>query len=104
VLRAVFAAMGQVVFFTVGYDECRAWNMPRGGDAVVGAGQIHTDLARGFIRAEVLAYDDFVKIYGDFKGRVGENLKEARTAGLLREEGKSYVVQDGDIMHILSSN
>jgi ribosome-binding ATPase YchF (GTP1/OBG family) len=103
VLRAVFAAMGQIVFFTVGYDECRAWPMPAGGDAVVGAGQIHTDLARGFIRAEVLAYADFLKVYGEFSGRVGESMKEARTQGLLREEGKTYVVQDGDIVHVRAS-
>ncbi len=103
VLRAVFAAMGQIVFLTAGYDECRAWAMPAGGDAVIGASQIHTDLARGFVRAEVLAWADFVKLYGDAKGRVGENMKEARTAGLLRQEGKTYVVQDGDIMHILAS-
>jgi ribosome-binding ATPase YchF (GTP1/OBG family) len=99
-LRTIFTAMGQIVFFTVGYDECRAWPMPAGGDAVVGAGQIHTDLARGFIRAEVLAYADFLSVYGSFQGRVGESMKEARTQGLLREEGKTYVVQDGDIMHI----
>ncbi len=103
VLRAVFAAMGQIVFLTAGYDECRAWAMPAGGDAVVGASQIHTDLARGFVRAEVLAWADFVKLYGEAKGRVGESMKEARTAGLLRQEGKTYVVQDGDIMHILAS-
>jgi ribosome-binding ATPase len=103
VLRTVFGAMGQIVFLTTGYDECRAWAMPAGGDAVVGAGQIHTDLARGFVRAEVLAWDDFVKLYGDAKGRVGEHMKEARTAGLLRQEGKTYVVKDGDIMHILAS-
>jgi ribosome-binding ATPase YchF (GTP1/OBG family) len=102
-LRAVFAAMGQIVFFTVGYDECRAWGMPRGGDAVIGAGQIHTDLARGFIRAEVLAYADFLRLYADYQGRVGENMKEARTQGVLREEGKTYLVQDGDIMHIRAS-
>jgi ribosome-binding ATPase YchF (GTP1/OBG family) len=103
VLRSVFGAMGLIVFFTVGYDECRAWPMPKGADAVVGAGQIHTDLARGFIRAEVLAYDDFVRIYGSFSGRVGESMKEARTQGVLREEGKTYIVQDGDIMHIRAS-
>ena len=103
VLRAAFGAMGQIVFLTAGYDECRAWAMPAGGDAVVGASQIHTDLARGFVRAEVLAWADFVKLYGEAKGRVGESMKEARTAGLLRQEGKTYVVQDGDIMHILAS-
>ncbi|HTU21276.1 MAG TPA: DUF933 domain-containing protein [Gemmataceae bacterium] len=94
VLRKIFAAMGQIVFFTVGEDECRAWSMPKGADAVVGAGQIHTDLARGFVRAEVVSYDDFQ--------RVG-SMKEAKTHGVYRLEGKTYVVQDGDIMHILAS-
>jgi hypothetical protein len=95
VLRAVFAAMGQIVFFTVGEDECRAWNMPKGADAVIGAGQIHTDLARGFVRAEVVGYEDFQ--------RVG-SMKEAKTHGVYRLEGKTYVVKDGDIMHILAGH
>jgi ribosome-binding ATPase YchF (GTP1/OBG family) len=94
VLRKIFAAMGQIVFFTVGEDECRAWPMPAGADAVVGAGQIHTDLARGFVRAEVVSYEDFQ--------RVG-SMKEAKTHGVYRLEGKTYVVKDGDIMHILAS-
>jgi len=94
ILRKIFAAMGQIVFFTVGEDECRAWSMPKGADAVVGASQIHTDLARGFVRAEVVSYDDFQ--------RVG-SMKEAKTHGVYRLEGKTYVVQDGDIMHILAS-
>jgi ribosome-binding ATPase YchF (GTP1/OBG family) len=94
VLRTIFSAMGQIVFFTVGEDECRAWPMPRGADAVVGAGQIHTDLARGFVRAEVVAYGDFT--------RAG-SMKEAKSQGVYRLEGKTYVVQDGDIMHILAS-
>jgi ribosome-binding ATPase YchF (GTP1/OBG family) len=94
VLRKIFAAMGQIVFFTVGEDECRAWSIPKGADAVVGAGQIHTDLARGFVRAEVVGYEDFQ--------RVG-SMKEAKTHGVYRLEGKTYVVQDGDIMHILAS-
>ncbi len=93
-LRKIFASMGQIVFFTVGEDECRAWSMPKGADAVVGASQIHTDLARGFVRAEVVSYDDFQ--------RVG-SMKEAKTHGVYRLEGKTYVVQDGDIMHILAS-
>lgn len=94
VLRNIFASMGQIVFFTVGEDECRAWSMPKGADAVVGASQIHTDLARGFVRAEVVGYDDFQ--------RVG-SMKEAKTHGVYRLEGKTYIVQDGDIMHILAS-
>src|SRR5581483_1841077 len=93
-LRTIYAAMGRMVFFTVGEDECRAWSLFRGDDAVAGAGQIHTDLARGFVRAEVVSYDDF--------RRVG-SMKEAKTHGVYRLEGKTYKVQDGDIMHILSS-
>ncbi len=95
VLRAIFAAMGQQVFFTVGEDECRAWPMPKGADAVVGAAQIHTDLAHGFVRAEVVSYADFQ--------RVG-SMKEAKQHGVYRLEGKTYTVQDGDIMHILATN
>jgi ribosome-binding ATPase YchF (GTP1/OBG family) len=93
-LRTIFAAMGQIVFFTVGEDECRAWPMPKGADAVTGAGQIHTDLARGFVRAEVVSFADFE--------RTG-SMKEARHHGVYRLEGKTYIVQDGDIMHILAS-
>ena len=69
--------------------------MPAGGDAVIGASQIHTDLARGFVRAEVLAWADFVKLYGEAKGRVGESMKEGRTAGLLRQEGKTSCGRTG---------
>jgi ribosome-binding ATPase YchF (GTP1/OBG family) len=94
VLRTIFSGMGQTVFFTIGEDECRAWPVPRDSTAVEGAGQIHTDLARGFVRAEVVSYPDF--------HRVG-SLKEAKAQGVYRLEGKTYVVQDGDIMHILAS-
>jgi ribosome-binding ATPase YchF (GTP1/OBG family) len=94
VLRAIFASMGQIVFFTVGEDECRAWPLPRGADAVEGAAQVHTDLAKRFVRAEVVAYEDF--------RRTG-SMKEAKHQGVYRLEGKTYVVQDGDIMHILAS-
>src|SRR5262249_38580602 len=93
-LRKIYASMGQQVFFTVGEDECRAWGVPRGASAVEGAGQVHPDLARGFVRAEVVGYDDF--------RRVG-SMKEAKTKGVYRLEGKTYVVRDGDIMHILAS-
>jgi ribosome-binding ATPase YchF (GTP1/OBG family) len=94
VLRAIFAGMGQIVFFTVGEDECRGWPIPKGASAVEGAGQIHTDLARGFVRGEVVGYDDF--------RRVG-SMKEAKQQGVYRLESKTYIVQDGDIMHILAS-
>lgn len=93
-LRKIFDAMGQIVFFTLGDDECRAWGLPRGGTAVEGAGLVHTDLARGFVRGEVVTFDDF--------RRVG-SLKEAKTHGVYRLESKTYVVQDGDILHILAT-
>ncbi len=93
-LRQIFAAMGQIVFFTVGEDECRAWPIPKGASAQEGAGEIHTDLAKGFVRAEVVSYADFQK-YG--------SMKEAKLHGVYRLEGKTYVVHDGDIMHILAS-
>lgn len=94
ILRTIFAAMGNIVFFTVGEDECRAWDIPKGATAVDGAAQVHTDLARGFVRAEVVTFDDF--------RRVG-SMKEAKAHGVYRLESKTYVVQDGAIMHILAS-
>lgn len=93
-LRRIFHAMGQMVFFTVGEDECRAWAIPKGATAPQGAGQIHTDLERGFVRAEVVHYEDFKK-HG--------SMKEAKHHGVYRLEGKTYIVHDGDIMHILAS-
>jgi ribosome-binding ATPase YchF (GTP1/OBG family) len=94
ILRTIYYGMEQIVFFTVGEDECRAWSLPKGANAVEGAGQIHTDLARGFVRGEVVSCDDFK--------RVG-SMKEAKTHGVYRLESKTYIVQDGDILHILSS-
>ncbi len=94
VLNTIFYAMGRHVFFTVGEDECRAWGVRRNATAVEGAGEIHTDLARGFVRGEVVGYDDF--------RRVG-SMKEAKTHGVYRLESKTYVIKDGDIMHILAS-
>jgi ribosome-binding ATPase YchF (GTP1/OBG family) len=92
VLRTIYSAMGLIVFFTIGEDECRAWSLMAGANAVEGAGQIHTDLAKRFVRAEVVTYEDF--------RRVG-SMKEAKTHGVYRLEGKTYIVQEGDIMHIL---
>jgi ribosome-binding ATPase len=94
VLRAIFEAMGYVVFFTVGEDECRAWPIPKGSSAVESAGEIHTDLSRGFVRGEVVSYADFKRL---------GSIKEAKSHGVYRLEGKTYIVQDGDIMHILAS-
>ena len=94
VLRTIYDAMGRIVFFTVGEDECRAWSIPKGVDAVEGASQIHTDLDKGFVRAEVVTYDDFRKV---------GSMKEAKAHGVYRLEGKTYIVKDGDIMHILAT-
>jgi ribosome-binding ATPase YchF (GTP1/OBG family) len=94
VLRTIYYAMGQIVFFTVGEDECRAWGVPRGATAVEGAGEVHTDLARGFVRGEVVCYEDFRQV---------GSMKEAKARGVYRLEGKTYVLQDGDIMHVLAS-
>jgi ribosome-binding ATPase YchF (GTP1/OBG family) len=93
-LRKIFHGMNQMVFFTVGEDECRAWAVAKGSTAPQGASQIHTDLERGFVRAEVVGYEDFKK-HG--------SMKEAKHHGVYRLEGKTYIVNDGDIMHILAS-
>jgi GTP-binding protein YchF len=81
-------------FFTVGEDEVRAWTTHRGATAQEAAGEIHTDLSRGFVRAEVVAYEDLTSL-GSFN--------EAKAKGKFRLEGKEYIVKDGDIMHVRSS-
>jgi len=95
VIRDMFYGMGRHVFFTVGEDECRSWAIDRGMTAVEGAGAIHTDLSKGFIRAEVMGYDDFLK--------AGYEEKSCKAAGTFRLESKEYIVKDGDIMHIRAS-
>ena len=90
VIRAGYELLGLQTFFTAGPKEVRAWTVRRGATAPQAAGEIHTDFERGFIRAETIAYDDFI----DLKGEQG-----AREAGRLRLEGKEYVLSDGDIMH-----
>ncbi len=90
-IRLSYTLLGVQSFFTTGEDEVRAWTIPVGATAVDAAGAIHTDLARGFIRAEVISYADMIAA-GD--------LAEARRRGLLRLEGKEYIVQDGDILTI----
>lgn len=91
VIRLSYELMGLQSFFTVGDDEVRAWTIQRDTPAVEAAGVIHTDLQKGFIRAEVVSYHDLVTLGG---------LAEARQKGKLRLEGKEYIVQDGDIVHI----
>ena len=90
-VRACYGLLGQMSFFTVGEDEVRAWTVQRGATAVEAAAAIHTDLARGFIRAEVLSYDAMITC---------GSIAEARRQGKLRLEGRDYVVQDGDILNI----
>lgn len=91
-IRAAYSALGLCSFFTVGEDEVRAWTITKGTNAVNAAEKIHSDLARGFIRAEVIAFADFEQAGGCWD--------EAKAAGKLRLEGKEYVVKDGDIMHV----
>ncbi|HEX3423533.1 MAG TPA: redox-regulated ATPase YchF [Sphingomicrobium sp.] len=88
-IHAAYALLGLITFYTAGPKESRAWTVHKGARAPEAAGEIHTDFERGFIRAETIAYDDYVK----FGGEAG-----AREAGKLRSEGKDYVVQDGDVM------
>ncbi len=89
-IRAGYKLLGLQTYFTAGPKEARAWTIPQGATAPQAAGVIHTDFERGFIRAEVIAYDDYIAC----KGEAG-----AQAAGKLRLEGKEYVVQDGDVMH-----
>jgi hypothetical protein len=94
VIALSYRLLGLVSFLTAGPDEVRAWPIPDGSTAVDAAGAIHTDLARGFIRAETVAYEDLVKL---------GSMAEARKAGRLRSEGKTYRVHDGDVIEILFS-
>ena len=91
VIRLSYDLLGLQSFFTVGEDEVRAWTVNRGATAYEAAGVIHTDLQKGFIRAEVIPYQELISLGG---------LSEARSKGKLRLEGKEYVVQDGEIVHV----
>ena len=93
-IRASYRLLGLISFFTVGEDECRAWSIPEGSTAREAAGAIHTDLARGFIRAEVVPWDRLLE---------AGSMAAAREHGWLRLEGKEYVVQDGDVVHVRHS-
>jgi GTP-binding protein YchF len=95
IIRLASETLGLISFLTVGQDECRAWSIKRGMTAQDAAAAIHTDLAQKFIRAETVAYDDFVQ-YGGFA--------ECKKKGLWRLEGKGYIVQDGDILSIRAGN
>lgn len=91
-IRAAFKLLGLQTYFTAGVKEVRAWTVPIGATAPQAAGVIHTDFERGFIRAQTIAYDDFIA----YKGEQG-----AKDAGKMRAEGKEYVVKDGDVLHFL---
>jgi GTP-binding protein YchF len=90
VIRAAYDLLGYISFFTVGEDECRAWSIPRNLPAVLAAGEIHSDISRGFIRAEVVSYDNLIA-----RG----SLAACREHGELRLEGKEYIVLDGDCIN-----
>lgn len=92
VIRAAYALLGLETYFTAGPTEARAWTIRKGSTAPTAAGVIHTDFEKGFIRAEVIGYDDYIACNGE---------QGAKTSGKLRLEGKTYVVADGDVIHFL---
>jgi ribosome-binding ATPase len=92
VIRGCYSILNLITYFTAGVKEVRAWTINKGWVAPQAAGVIHSDFERGFIRAEVIGYDDYVTLGGE---------KQARDAGRLRLEGKEYIVKDGDVMHFL---
>ena len=91
-IQSAYSLLNLRTYFTAGADECRAWTINKGDKAPKAAGVIHTDFEKGFIRAEVIKYEDFVSLKSE---------AACRAAGKLGIEGKEYVVQDGDIMHFL---
>jgi ribosome-binding ATPase YchF (GTP1/OBG family) len=90
VINAGYRLLGLQTYFTAGEKEVRAWTVKKGSTAPQAAGVIHTDFERGFIRAETISYDDYIK----YRGESG-----ARDAGRLRLEGKEYIVKEGDVLH-----
>ena len=91
-IRAAYKLLNQQTYFTAGPKEVRAWTVSVGATAPQAAGVIHTDFEKGFIRAEVISYDDYVEYGSEAK---------VKEAGKMRVEGKNYVVKDGDVMHFL---
>jgi len=88
-IKASYTLLGLISYLTAGEDECRAWTITRGTKAPQAAGKIHSDFERGFIRAEVVAFDDLMQV---------GNMVAAKEKGMIRSEGKEYVVKDGDII------
>ena len=95
IIQLACKTLGLIFFLTVGDDECRAWPIRKGLNAQDAAGTIHTDFYNKFIRAETVAYDDFIR-YGNFA--------ECKKAGVWRLEGKEYIVKDGDIITVRAGN
>jgi ribosome-binding ATPase YchF (GTP1/OBG family) len=91
IIRACFDGLGMISMLTVNQEETRAWPLVKGTTAIEAAARIHTDLARGFIKAETVAFEDL---------RAGGSMREAKAAGKVRLEPKSYVVQDGDVINV----
>ena len=91
-IKVCYNLLGLITFFTTGKDETRAWTVANGSSAPEAAGKIHSDIKEGFIRAEVIGWENFIKVGG-------ESL--AREKGLVRTEGKDYIIQDGDICNFL---
>ncbi|MBO7410731.1 MAG: DUF933 domain-containing protein, partial [Ottowia sp.] len=91
-IRAGYKLLGLQTYFTAGVKEVRAWTIHKGDTAPQAAGVIHTDFERGFIRAQTIAFDDFIACKGE---------QGAKDAGKMRAEGKEYIVQDGDVMNFL---
>ena len=89
-IKASYKLLGLISFLTAGEPEVRAWTIKNGTKAPQAAGKIHSDIERGFIKAEVISFEDFMKSKG--------SMNEAREAGLIRSEGKEYVMKDGDIV------
>ena len=94
-IRAAYQLLGLQTYFTAGPKEVRAWTVRAGATAPQAAGVIHTDFEKGFIRAETISYDDFVRLGGE---------SGAKEAGRMRLEGKEYTVHDGDVMHFRFAN
>jgi ribosome-binding ATPase YchF (GTP1/OBG family) len=94
-IRSAYSLLGLQTYFTAGVKEVRAWTIHKGDTAPQAAGVIHTDFEKGFIRAQTIAYEDFIQ----FKGEAG-----AKDAGKMRAEGKEYVVKDGDVLNFLFSS
>ena len=90
IIRTGFSKLGLISYFTAGVQEVRSWTIKNGSKAPQAAGVIHNDFEKGFIRAETIAYEDFIKYGGEAK---------AKEAGVMRSEGKDYIVQDGDVIH-----